>query len=310
MASSRALAADAPVFKVGLLPFGTVQWEVTTLITNGFDKTAGIKVEIVPLASSDAARISFLSGSVDAIVQDLLFAARLKAENKSVLFMPQTSTEGELVVPANSPIRSIADLKGKSIGVAGGPIDKNWLFLRAAALKQSGLDLTKDARPVFGAPPLLAAKVESGELDCGLIYWSQAARLESKGYRRVVLVEDLVRSLGAKGKVATGGYLFKEDANPDVLAGFAKAVRRSRELLAGTLDAWTPIRPLMKAPDQATFEALKAAYLRGIPRKPLAEEIADARSFYAIVAKLGGTELVGPAMSLPDHLYVDQAIYG
>ena len=304
-----ARADDPPPFKVGLLPFGTVQWEVTTMTAHRFDKSAGITVDAVPLASTEAARIAFLSGSVDAIVQDLLFAARLKAESKSVLFMPQTSTEGELVAPAKSPIKSIRDLKGKSIGVSGGPIDKNWLFLRAAALKD-GLDLTKDARPVFGAPPLLAAKVESGELDCGLIYWSQAARLEAKGYRRVVLVEELVRSLGAKGKVALGGYLFREDANQNVLAAFAKAVRQSRDLLADNTEAWKPIRPLMKAPDDATFEALKAAYLRGIPRKPRDEEIADARSFYAIVAKLGGSELVGPATSLPDHLYVDQAIYG
>lgn len=309
-ATSPADATDLPVFKVGLLPFGTVQWEIETLVANGFDTNGGIKVEIVPLASSEAARIAFLSESVDAIVQDLLFAARLKAENKSVLFMPQSSTEGELVAPANSPIRSIADLKGKSIGVAGGPIDKNWLFLRAAALKQANLDLTKDARPVFGAPPLLAAKVESGELDCGLIYWSQAARLEAKGYRRVVSVEDVVASLGGKGKVAVGGYLFREDAKRDVLAAFGKAVRRSEDLLSEKADAWTPIRPMMKAPDAATFDALKAAYLRGIPRKPRAEEIADAQSFFAIVAQLGGSELVGSATSLPASLYVDQAIYG
>lgn len=310
LAASVAKSAEVPVFKIGTLPFGTVQWEINTLIAHGFDKDAGIKVESVPLASTEAARIAFLSGSVDAIANDLLFASRLKAEHKSVLYMPHSSTEGALIVAANSPIKSLADLKGKSIGVAGGPLDKSWLVVRAAALKSDNFDLTKDARPVFGAPPLLAAKLESGELDSALLYWSQAARLEAKGYRQVVSVEDVLAQLGAKGKVAIVGYLFKSDAKQDVLASFGKAIRRTEDLLAEKPEAWDAIRPIMQAPDDATFKALKSAYVRGIPRKPRAEEIADARSFYAIVAKLGGVALVGSATTLPDDLYVDQAIYG
>ncbi len=309
-ALSPAAAGDLPTFKVGTLPFGTVQWEIDALVANGFDTNAGLRVENVPLASSEAARIAFLSGSVDAIPNDLLFAARLKAEQKSVLYMPHSTTEGALVAPANSSIRSVADLKGKSIGVAGGPLDKSWLVLRAAALKDAKLDLATDSRPVFGAPPLLAAKVESGELDCALLYWSQAARLEAKGYRRVVSVEQVLAELGAKGKVAIVGYLFKQDARQEVLAAFGKAVRRTEDLLNDKPEAWAPIRPNMKAPDDATFDALKTAYLRGIPRKPRAEEIADAQSFFAIVARLGGADLVGSATSLPENLYVDQAIYG
>ena len=308
--ASRAKAANPTRFKVGTLPFGTVGWEIQTLIDHGFDKAAGIQVENVPLASSEAARIAFLSGSVDAIANDLLFAARLKAENKSVLYMPHSATEGALIVPAASSIKSIADLKGKSIGVAGGPLDKSWLVLRAAATKEAKLDLEKEAKLVFGAPPLLAAKVESGELDSALLYWSQAARLEAKGYRQVVSVEDLLADLGAKGRVALVGYLFKADAKQEVLAAFGKAVRRSEDLLADSPEAWAAIRSMMKAPDEATFETLKKAYVRGIPHKPRAEEIADAQSFFSIVAKLGGTALVGPASTLPADLYVDQAVYG
>ena len=308
--SPQAGADSLPVFKVGTLPFGTAQWEVETIVSNGFDKAAGLTLENVPLASNDAARIAFLSGSVDAIVNDLLFAARLKAEGKPVLFLPYSSTEGALMVSASSPIKAIGDLKGRSIGVAGGPLDKSWLLLRAAAQKQSGLDLTKDARPVFGAPPLLAAKVESGELECGLLYWSYCARLEAKGYRTVFSVEDLAATLGAKGKIALVGFLLQENAKHDVLSAFAKAARQAETILTEKPEAWTKIRPLMQAPNDATYKALREAFLRGVPRKPRAEEVADAQAFFAIVARLGGAALVGNATSLPESLYVDQAIYG
>ena len=308
--ASRARADGLPVFTVGTLPFGTVNWAVQTLVQNGFDRANGISVEGVPLSSMEASRVAFLSGSVDTVVNDLLFAARLKAEGKAILFLPFSSTEGAVMVPGASPIKSIADLKGKSIGVGGGPLDKNWLLLRAAAKQEAGLDLVQDAHPVFGATPLLAAKVESGELESGVLYWNYCARLQAKGYRQLVSVEEIAASLGAKGKVALGGFLFQASAKASTLVAFAKAMRQTLTLMETDPGVWAKIRPLMQAPDDATFEALKTAFLRGVPHKPRDEEIAETQSFYAIVAKLGGTALVGNATSLPADLYVDQAIYG
>lgn len=310
LSGKAARAANPPTFRIGCLPFGTVQWEMSALVRQGYDAAEGIKVEMVPLASSDAARIAFLSGSVDAIANDLLFAARLRADGKSVLYMPHSTTEGGVIAPASTSIKSFGDLKGKAIGVSGGPLDKSWLVLRAAAQKNAGIDLRRDARPVFGAPPLLAAKVESGELDCGLLYWGQAARLEAKGFRQIFGVEEMLLDLGAKPKVAIVGYLFKREADQRTLAAFARAARRTESLLAKDDSAWAALRPQMSAPDDATFNALRSAYVEGIPRKPRAEEIADAKALFAILARLGGAELVGANVSLPDDLYVDQSVYG
>ena len=309
MVEARAAADSVPVFKVGTLPFGTVNWAIQTLLDNKLDAANGIKVDGVPLASMEASRVAFLSGSVDTAVNDLLFAARLKAEGKPILFLPFSSTEGALMVAAASPIKTIGDLKGRSIGVGGGPLDKNWLLLRAAAQKD-GLDLARDAHPVFGATPLLSAKVESGELDCGLLYWNYCARLQAKGYRQVTSIEEIAASLGAKGKVSLGGFLFQESADPGTLRSFAKALHETLHLMETNPAVWLKIRPLMEAPDEATFNDLKQAFLRGIPHKGRDEEIADTGSLYAIVAKLGGAALVGSATSLPADIYVDQAIYG
>ena len=308
-AASRARAAGAPTVKVGTLAFGTVHWVLETIRRNRLDAAHGFEIAPVLLGSSDAARIAFLGGSVDMIVNDILFAARLKAEGRALQFLPYTSTEGALIAPAASPIRGVADLRGKSIGVSGGPLDKNWLLLRADALKGAGLDLTKDARPAFGAPPLLAAKVASGELDCGMLYWSDAARLEAKGFRRVLDVGTILETLGAPSRVAIGGFLVEPGLAPDTLVGFGKAVRSADDLLTDDPKAWEALRPLMRAPDEPTFEALKQAFLRGIPRKPRATEIADAQAFFAVMAKLGGPALVGEATSLPADLYVDPAVY-
>ncbi len=85
------------------------------------------------------------------------------------------------MVPAGSPITDLKGLSGKRHGVAGGALDKNWILLKAQGPETAGLDLESAAQIAYGAPPLLAQKLESGELDAALLYWQFCARLEAKG---------------------------------------------------------------------------------------------------------------------------------
>ena len=306
LGAGRARGEDR-VVRTGILPFGTVAWEVETIRRNGLDAARGVRVEPVRLASNEAARIAFQSGAVDTIVSDLLFAARLRAEGKPVIFLPYSATEGAVMVPAASPVASVADLKGKRIGVAGGALDKSWLLLRAHAAERFGLDLAEHASPVFGAPPLLAEKLAAGELDAGLLYWNFCARLEARGFRRLVEAGEIARSFGLDGDIALLGYVFDEAFAKDAarLSAFAAASRDAKARLAASDAAWEPLRPLMAAEDEATFQALKRAFLAGVPNRPVAAERADAERLYAVLARIGGEKLLGPAKTLPPGLYWD-----
>src|SRR5206468_7529847 len=50
-----AAAADLVPVKVGVLQFGTVNWEIETIRRHGFDAARGVRIETVKLASNDAA---------------------------------------------------------------------------------------------------------------------------------------------------------------------------------------------------------------------------------------------------------------
>ncbi|TNC12317.1 ABC transporter substrate-binding protein [Methylobacterium terricola] len=294
--------------KVGLLPFGTVSWEAAVIKAEGIDAAEGLSVEGVRLAGSEAARIAFQGGQVDTIVSDLLWAARLRAEGRAVKFLPYSSTEGALMVPGGSSVTGVAGLAGKRLGVAGGPLDKNWLLLRARAREKDGLDLEREAQPVFGAPPLLMRKLETGELDAALLYWTFCARLEARGFRRLIGADGIAEAFGVEGPIALLGYVFDEallQRQPHAVAGFARASARAKQALAGSDTAWAPVRPLMAAEDEATYATLKRAFLDGIPRRPAAAERMDAERLYAVLARLGGERLVGTAATLPDGLYWD-----
>ena len=103
-----------------------------------------VSIETIELASTEAGKIALKGGSADLMLSDWLWVARERSLGDALVFYPSSSTLGAVMVPAQSPIRTIADLKGKKLAVAGGPLDKSWLLLQAFA-RRSGLDLRKQA---------------------------------------------------------------------------------------------------------------------------------------------------------------------
>ena len=100
------------------------------------------------------------------------------------------------MVGPKSSVSSLKDLDGKRIGIAGGPVDKSWIVIQAIAKKRYGIDLASQNELVFGAPPLLFKQAISGEVDAVINFWHFLAKLEAKGFKRVVDVQDAATELG------------------------------------------------------------------------------------------------------------------
>jgi NitT/TauT family transport system substrate-binding protein len=294
-------AHAATKITIGVLKFGTVSWLLDTIQRNGFDKAEGIELDVVPLASTDATAVGLQAGSMDMIATDWLWVSRERTGGADFTFSPFTTALGAIMVPPNSPIKTLSDLKGKKLGVAGGPLDKSWLLIVAYALRTANLDLRSETTQVFGAPPLLAEKAKQGEIDAVLNFWPYAARLEAHGFKQLIGIEDVVAELGAKGEVAMVGFVFSESWATDnikAVDGFLRAATKADDLLATSNGAWDAIRPLMRADDEATFEALRRRYREGIPERSTAQNEADAKVLYQFLRELGGEKLVGPGTDL------------
>ena len=87
-------------------------------------------------------------------------------------------------------------------------------------------------------------------------------------------------------------------ANRDAIARFIAITRKAKEILSNSDAEWETIAPLTGAPDAATLNTYRDRYREGIPRRPIADEEADARILYRVLAPIGGRELVGPAQEL------------
>ena len=304
--SATAAVADLPVIKVAALKSGTVNWELSTITANGFDRENGFVLEVQDVAGNPASQVAFQAGEADAIVSDWLWVARQRAAGDDFVFIPFSKAVGGLMVPGTSDAETLADLKGGKIGVAGGPVDKSWLILRAYARQEYGMDLQAETEQVFGAPPLIYQTAVSGELDAAINFWHFMAKMEAGGMRTLVTVADASTALGLDPDTPLLGYVVRGDMlrdTPDLAAGLASASREAKALLASSDAAWDALRPQMNAETDAEFEALKAGFRAGIPGPGPVDEAAAARML-RLMAELGGEELVGDMTALPDGVFV------
>ena len=301
-----AAGGPAPV-RLGTLQFGTVQWIADIIARHHLDTAHDFALRTVTLANTDAGRVALMARAADIVVSDWLFVATARAGGTRLRFAPFSATLGGVMVPADSPVRSLADLAGRRLGVAGGPTDKSWIVVQAAArARPSGPDLAATARVVYGAPPLLSAKLQQGQLDAVLTFWTFAARLEATGYRELVSVADCARTLGLPARLALVGFVFHEDwaaRQGPAITGFLAAVESAQQLLQQSEAEWRAIRPLMDAPDQRLFQALRRRFLAGIIHPDPAAEQQAASRLFQVLLQIGGARATGGLAALPPGIF-------
>ena len=296
-----AATADLGPLKVGVLKFGTVNWELDVIKAHGLDRQEGFTLEIQPFAGNDAADVALMGGAVDAIVEDWLFVSRQRGVGELLTFVPYSSNVGAVMVKEGAPIGALADLKGKRLGVAGGPLDKSWLMLQAYARSKEGIDLATVVEPVYAAPPLLSEKLKSGELAAILTYWHFGARLEPEGYKRLLGIGEVQEALGVPASVPQLGYIFKEgwaEQHATLVAAFVRASRAAKTIMQTSDAEWQRLMPLTRADNAAQLDAFMRRYREGIVEHWGEEQRAQAAQLYAVLAKLGGSELVGASATL------------
>jgi NitT/TauT family transport system substrate-binding protein len=301
----RTARAANPV-RLTSVKFGSVSWLIDTIRAEGIDKKHGLNLQVVEVANNPAAPIALLSGSADVIVSDWTWALRQRAKGYDLKFAPYSAALGSVMLPKGSSIKSLAELKGKKIGVAGTGIDKSWILLRAYSRKLLGKDIANFAEPVFGAAPLVSAEFKGGRLDAVLNFWTYAARLQAEGARQLLSMSDVVKGLGVSPTPALVGFIWsdkevKDKAIPvDVLLS---AVTDANAVLAKSNAAWERLRPLIRPASDAELVAIRDYYRSGITGPWGPEETAAAKQLTNLLIDLGDAELVGDGTRFDQNLF-------
>lgn len=301
------VADDLPTIRAAVLKIGTVNWELATITENGLDRANGFALDVQPYADNTATRIAVEGGEADMAVADWIWVARQRAAGRDYVFIPYSKAVGGVVVPADSPAETLQDLAGGKIGIAGGPLDKSWLILRAYARQQYGIDLKAETEQVYGAPPLIFKSAMGDEYAGAINFWHFLAKNKAAGMHQLISVEEAGTALGLDTNTPLLGYYLKESflaGHPDLAQAFFEASRAAKDRLATSDVAWEAIRLRMNAATEAQFEQLKSDWIAGIPARAPVDEVA-AGKMLRLMGDLGGPELVGDATSLPAGLFAD-----
>jgi NitT/TauT family transport system substrate-binding protein len=299
-------AKDLPTLTVAALEGGTVNWELDTIRHYGLDSANGFALNVLTVAGNPAAEVALQGGEADAIVTDWFWVARQRAEGRDFTFIPYSRAVGGMLVKPQSGIMDLDDLRGRKIGIAGGPLDKSWLILRAYARQTLGMDLAAETEQVFGAPPLIMEAALSGEVDAAINFWHFGAKMQARGMETLISTAEAAQALGLDPETPLLGYVLSEQRIaqlPEAVAGLRAASKAAKALLASDDAAFARLRDRMNAKTDAQYLALVAGYRAGIPLDaPIDEAAAD--KMLKLMADLGGEDLLGPVRELPPGTFL------
>lgn len=205
-------------------------------------------------------------------------------------------------------ISSLEDLKGRKLGIAGGPVDKTWILLRAYAQKTSDIELTTFVEPTYAAPPMINKLMLDGDLPAAINFWHYNARLSASGMQPLITVERMLKDLSIETTPPLLGWVFAErwaEDNRDALRAFLQATYEAKQILADSDQAWERLRPLVRPENEAVFAAIKEGYRSGIPRRYGAADIEAAQRLFTLLAQEGGGELIGGMNQLDAEVFWD-----
>lgn len=296
----------ADVLKIGVLNYGTVNWELDVIKHHNLDKKYGFDLQTVQLASKNAQLIALQSNSVDMIVNDWIWVNTQKSKGKNFVFYPYSKATGTLCVKMGSGIKTLEDLKDKELGISGGVDDKTWIILRAYAKQKYNLDLKNTTKPVYATAPILYKKMEDNSLQASINYWHFNAMLEKFDIKPLIFMEDVFASLGIKSDVPFVGWTFGQNfasKNSDLIDSFLKASFEAKDILKSSDEEWQRLKPMMNLKDEADFEPLKDGFRKIIIKDFTKENMEDINKVFQMLLNEGKDELMGESKILDENIF-------
>jgi len=273
-------AAQTKVLRIGYQKYGTL------VILKGrgtLEKrlaSEGIDIKWTEFTAGPALLEGLNVGSIDfgtAGEAPPIFAQAAGADLVYVGNEPPSPTSEAIIVPKNSTIKSVAELKGKKVALNRG---SNVHYLWVKALERAGLEY-KDVQTLFLAPADARAAFERGSLDAWVIWDPFLAAAEKQIGARVL--ED------GTGLVANHQFFLASrsyaEKNPKLIAILLEELDKVDQWGAKNLKEVATILAEQTGLDYPTVELAAKRYSYGV--KPVTPQvIADQQKIADVFAEL------------------------
>jgi ABC-type nitrate/sulfonate/bicarbonate transport system substrate-binding protein len=193
MLAAPLVRAATPV-RIGYLPLLYYNaWYYADL--QGWWAETGVKPQFKTFTTGMPQIQAFAAGELDigslGTVPLLLGSSKGMVNLQVIGIMGNVDNAFEIFVPGPSPIRSVPDLKGKTLAL---PMGTNWQLVLDAALRKHGMT-QKDLKVINMAPADAAAALLAGRIDAGMPHISQFFELQTKhGFRPIFQGADMAKA--------------------------------------------------------------------------------------------------------------------
>ena len=209
----------------------------------GYWKAEGLDVEVTSVEGSAAGMQQIGSGNLQIVSlgPEEIVIGREKGVKIKGYFVQARTTIYRIVVPAESPIKTVAELRGKTIGVPA--LASGSVPFAKALVASVGMNPEKDVQILavgVGAPGVLA--LQQKKVDALALWDTLQASMENRGVAVWRLDLPMVGEMIGQTLATSDGYLAE---NPDALAGFARGVARA--ILFGATNPEAAVRIHWKA---------------------------------------------------------------
>ncbi|MEV4114885.1 ABC transporter substrate-binding protein [Nonomuraea sp. NPDC049695] len=220
---------EKTTIKVGALP---VPDAVSLYLANakGFFKEEGLTVNPVIITGGAAALPQIESGALDISMTNYVSTFLAVSTGKKIKLIADCYQAGpntfNIMVPGDSPLKTVADLKGKTVLVNN--LHNISTLAVATQLKVAGL---KETDVKFAEKPLpeMGAAIKSGQGDAGLLTEPFITATQSaSGFRK--LADTMT---GQMENFPIAGWMATEDWSakyPKTLAAFQRAISKAQQL--------------------------------------------------------------------------------
>jgi ABC-type nitrate/sulfonate/bicarbonate transport system substrate-binding protein len=232
-AEAQAACSRDRTYKFTYLQLG---WSATEIIQQeGLLEKRGWRMEWQTVGPISGLVNAFASGQSDIINMSAIIAGQMHENGVRLrIFGTAVGVLGSLVVPTNSPIREIPDLRGRKVGlIPGGTTTQD---MNASSRVIYGLDLLTDTQAITAtAPPDLAALLRRNDVDAILVWEPVTSQLVRSGdYRVLVSQQELwERATGSNEIEVHVIYLTSPDLAqqcPELLGDINAAQREAYEI--------------------------------------------------------------------------------
>jgi NitT/TauT family transport system substrate-binding protein len=190
----------------------------------GYFKQENLDVRFEVSNGSSAALRQLIAGNVDAALPSpgAFLNAVAQGNDLRWVFSYEYANIFTLVTPANGPVKTVADLKGKSVGVSelsGGEVPLVRAVLRKAGLSESDVKIL----PVGEGSALTVQALQSGQVNAYSSSLFDVAAIEAAGHRMQVILPPDAQLYPANGIATTADVLNKKR---DQIVRFTRAVAK------------------------------------------------------------------------------------